>query len=170
MDYSHIYPMAPLGGVFVAVMGLFVLLGSAIPRRRMSFVYAGAGAATLALILSGRLIVGLPPPTQLQIGSLVVAIIAEFIAFATLMPRIRMHGQRAVLAATLVIVGAHFLIMLPAFGSLIALVGMLCLANAAAAWRWTHYRTEIAWLIDGLIKVAGGAILIATSPAFKLTS
>jgi dihydrofolate reductase len=160
--------MAPMGGAFVAVMGVFVLLGSAMPKLRMTFAYVGLGAATLALILSGRLAAGLPAPTKWQVGWLVVAIIVEFVAFATLMPRMRVRGQRAVLASTLLIVGAHFLIMFPAFGPLIALVATLCVANAAAAWRWTHYRTEIAWLIDGLIKVAGGLLLVTTSPAILI--
>jgi hypothetical protein len=80
------------------------------------------------------------------------------------MPRVRARGQRAVLVLTLAIVGAHFFIMLPAFGSLIALVATLCVANAAAAWRWAYYRTEIAWLIDGLIKLGGGVLLVTTSP------
>jgi hypothetical protein len=104
--------------------------------------------------------------TRSRIGSLVAAIIVEFVAFLTLMPRIRVRGQRAVLSSTLAIVGAHFLIMLPAFGSVIALIGTLCVANAAAVWRWTHYRTDIAWLVDGLVKFGGGLILVATSPAF----
>jgi hypothetical protein len=169
VTYSHIYPLAPLGGMFVAVMGVFVLAGSAVPRLRMTLVYAGAGAAILALIVSGRLAVGLPPATELQVGSLIVAIIVEFIAFAILMPRIRVHGQRAVLASTLAMVGAHFFIMLPALGSLIAVVGTLCVSNAAAAWHWTEYRTDVAWLIDGLIKLGGGLLLVATSPAVTLT-
>lgn len=166
MNYSQIYPMAPLGGAFVAVMGVFVLAGSAMPRLRMTLVYVGLGAATIALMLSGRLAAGLPPPTKLQIGSLVVAIVVEFLAFLTLMPRIRKRGQRAVLVSTLAIVGAHFLIMFPAFGSWIALVGTLCVANAAATWRWPDYRTEKAWLIDGLIKLSGGLLLVMTSPVF----
>ncbi len=168
MTYSQIYPLAPLGGAFVAVMGVFVLLGSAMPRLRMTFVYVGAGVAILALVFCGRLVVGLPPPTELQVGSLIAAIIVEFIAFVILMPRIRVRGQRAVLASTLAIVGAHFFIMLPAFGSLIALVGSLCVANATAAWRWTGYRTDISWLIDGLIKLGGGLLLVITSPALTL--
>jgi hypothetical protein len=169
VTYSQIYPLAPLGGAFVAVMGVFVLLGSAMPRLRMTFVYVGAGAAILALIFSGRLAVGLPRASELQVGSLIVAIVVEFMAFVILMPRIRVRGDRAVFASTLAIVGAHFLIMFPAFGSLIALVGTLCVANAAAAWRWTDYRTEIAWLIDGLIKFGGGLLLVTTSPAFAPT-
>ena len=164
MNYSQIYRMAPLGGAFVAVMGVFVLLGSAMPRLRLTFVYVGLGAATFALIFSGRLAAGLPAPNKWQVGSLVLAIIVEFVAFATLMPRVRARGQRAVLVLTLAIVGAHFFIMLPAFGSLIALVATLCVANAAAAWRWAYYRTEIAWLIDGLIKLGGGVLLVTTSP------
>jgi hypothetical protein len=169
MTYSQIYPLAPLGGAFVAVMGIFVLAGSAMPRFRMTLVYGGAGAAILALVFGGRLAVGLPPVTELQIGALILAIVVEFLAFVILMPRIRVRGQRAVLVSTLAIVGAHFLIMLPALGSLIALVGTLCVANVAAAWRWTDYRPDIAWFIDGLIKLSGGLLLVATSPAIALT-
>ncbi len=64
MTYSQIYPLAPMGGAFVAIMGAFVLLGSAVPKARMSLVYLGLGAATLALIFSGRLAAGVPPPTK----------------------------------------------------------------------------------------------------------
>ena len=168
MTYSQIYPLAPMGGAFVAIMGAFVLLGSAVPKARMSLVYLGLGAATLALIFSGRLAAGVPPPTKWQVGWLIAAIIVEFLAFATLMPRVRAQGYRAVLVLTLAIVGAHFLIMLPAFGPFIAIVGALCVANAAAAWRWSHYRIEIAWLVDGLVKLAGGLLLVTTSPAIVI--
>jgi hypothetical protein len=169
VTYSQTYPMAPMGGVFVAVMGAFVLLGSAMPRLRMTFVYLGLAAATLALILSGRLSAGLPAPTKLQVDWLIAAIIVEFVGFATLMPRVRVQGYRAVLVSTLGIVGAHFLIMLPAFGPLIAIVGMLCVANAAAAWRWGRDQMDKAWLIDGLLKLGGGLLLVSTSPAITFT-
>ena len=72
----------------------------------------------------------------------------------------------AVIVTTLAIVGAHFIIMLPAFGPLIGVLGFLCLVNAAAAWRKLMYPSSAAWLVDGAMKLLLGAILLVTSPLF----
>jgi hypothetical protein len=158
--------MAPLGGLFVSTIGLFVVLGSFSNRARMPLTYVGFGAATLALVLGGRLAVGLPHPAVEQVAALIFAIVLEIIAFVVLMPRARSRGDRAVIVTTLAIVGAHFIIMLPAFGPLIGVLGFLCLVNAAAAWRKLMYPSSAAWLVDGAMKLLLGAILLVTSPLF----
>jgi hypothetical protein len=73
-------------------MGVFLLLGAFITVLRMKLAYAGFAAATLALILRGRLAVGLPEPSELQVSSLVLAIVQEIALFATLMPSMRRFG------------------------------------------------------------------------------
>jgi len=162
--YSAQFPMAPLGGLFVAFMGFFVLAGSFSRKARMTLTYIGFGAGTLALILGARLAAGLPGPTSIQIGALVLAIVLEITAFVVVIPRARPRGERAVIVASLGIVGAHFVIMLPAFGSLVAVLGVLCAINAAIAWKRPSYSEGAAWFADGVLKLAFGAMLIATSP------
>ena len=150
--YGVQFPMAPLGGLFVATVGVFILLGAVAPRQRMMLTYIGFGAGTLALILGGRLAVGLPRPTTIQVGSLALAIVLEIIAFVVAMPRLRPRGERAVMIATLAIVGCA--------------LGILCAINAAVVWRRPSYQLSVAWTIDGLMKLGAGALLIATSPVF----
>lgn len=70
------------------------------------------------------------------------------------------------LVTTLAIVGIHFLVLLPAFGLVIVLLGSLSLLNAAIAWRHLFYRVEAAWALDDAMKVAAGVSLIMTSPIF----
>jgi|GEM_PF-1785264 hypothetical protein len=164
--YGVQFPMAPLGGLFVATVGVFILLGAVAPRQRMMLTYIGFGAGTLALILGGRLAVGLPRPTTIQVGSLALAIVLEIIAFVVAMPRLRPRGERAVMIATLAIVGIHFIVMTPAFGPLVGVLGILCAINAAVVWRRPSYQLSVAWTIDGLMKLGAGALLIATSPVF----
>lgn len=158
--------MAPLGGLFVATIGVFLIVGARRPAVRMKLTYVGFAAGTLALLLGGRLAVGLPAPSHLQVTSLILAIVLEIAMFVILMPPVRLRGERAVLVATLAIVGVHFWVMAPAFGPLIAVLGTLCLLNAAIAWRKSSYRIEAAWFLDGTMKLGVGILLIATSPIF----
>jgi hypothetical protein len=165
--YSSLHPMAPLGGLFVGVIGAFLILGARLPAIRTKLTYVGFAAGTLALFLGGRLASGLPAPGRVQILSLILAIVVEIALFITLIPRVRRYGERTVLVTTLAIVGVHFLIMLPAFGYLIVVLGSLCFVNAMIAWRKYTYSIGTAWFLDGGMKLAVGILLILTSPVFR---
>ena len=165
LDYSSLYPMAPLGGLFIGVIGIFVVLGGLLAKQRMVLVYIGFAIGTLAIIFGGRFTRGLSHPSTFQVASLVAAIAFEIAAFRFLMPRLRLSGARASVGGTLGIVGAHFLIMEPAFGPVVAALGILCLINAAIAWRSPSYPLGAAWAIDGILKIACGCGLLMTSPA-----
>lgn len=164
--YAGRYPMAPLGGVFVATMGVFVIAGALLRSLRMTLVYVGMAVATVALVLSGHLAAGLGKPSVLQVASLVIAIVVEIVTFRVVMPGLRRKGEPSILVATLAIVGAHFLIMLPAFGPWIGLLGMACVANALLLSAQSVYPANAAWFVDGVLKLAFGAILLLTSPVF----
>ncbi len=164
MGYASRFPMAPIGGLFLATVGIFILLGAFVPRIRLTLTYIGFAVGTIALVLGGRLAVGLPHPTATQVGALVLAIALEVIAFGVIIPRVRERGERALIVATLAIVGCHFIVMLPAFGPLIGALGALCALNAALLSKRADYRIEVAWLINGAMKLAVGALLVATSP------
>lgn len=165
-DYAQLYPMAPLGGVFILVVGLFVVAGSVWSRKRLMLMWIGLAGGVIGIVLSGRLAMGLPHPTLVQTGSLGLAIVVEIIAFRLAMPALRPKGERAMLIGSLAIVGLHFLIMLPAFGPMMTILGLTCTASAFLAWRLPRYAIPAFWAVDGLLKCGIGALLIATSPLF----
>ena len=61
--------------------------------------------------------------------------------------------------AVLAVVGSHFVLMAPAFGPLIGLLGMLTLGNALVGARFQNYSLQIVWAMDGFLKFALGAAM-----------
>ena len=167
LAYANHYPMAPLGGLFVGTVGVFIILGATLARYRMPLPWIGFACGIAALILGAPLQAGLPNPSLLQAGSLGLAITLEIIAFRFFMPRFRAAGPRTLITGSLGIVGLHFFIMLPTFGPLIGLLALLCTLNAAAAWKLDTYRSGQAWFVDGLLKIALGGWMLTTSPLMQ---
>lgn len=157
--YASQWPLASLGGLFVLAMGIAVILGSPFnTRRRMLFVWLGF-VAGLGAIAYGVSQLGInPPPTRFQALSLIVAIVVELAGFTFLMPRLWRKGEREAVAGTLMIVGVHFVVMWPAFGPMMAVLGGACAANGAVARR-TKYPLGLAWFIDGALKLGFGALM-----------
>ncbi len=155
------FPLAPLGGLYIATVRACLVAGAAVPRLRTASVWIGLGLGIVAVTaFAGRLVPAVAP-TTLQIGALVTAIVVEFAAFPLVMPRVRPRGERAVAVATLAIVGAHFLIMEPALGALAGVLGLACMANAGALARVPGYGVRAAWAVDGGLKVAFGVAMVA---------
>jgi hypothetical protein len=115
--------------------------------------------------LAARLSAGLPPPSLLALASLGVAVALELLAFVLVMPRVRGEAQAAY--ASLAIVGAHFLLMSPAFGPGVFVLGLLCLANASIGMMNGAVPVSAIWAADGLLKMATGFLLLRTSPYFS---
>jgi hypothetical protein len=164
--YVREFPLIPGGGLFFLPVGFCVALGAFFPRLRMALVWTGMAAGVLCVILGRRLYEGLPPPTPLQIAFFAAAIFAETVAFRVIVPRVRAAGERPLWICTLAIVGAHFLIMIPAFGVPIAVLALLCLGNAAAGWILGVYPLPAVWCADGLFKILIGAVMMSASPLF----
>jgi hypothetical protein len=166
--YVANYPITPYGGLFLATLGLSIILGAFVARGRMVLVGIGFALGVAAATLFGvKFAAGLGPPSQFQVGSLVLAVVLEVAAFATFMPKLSVRGERAVLLGTLAIVGVHFIVMLPAFGPLIGALGALCALNAAAAWPAPFYPSGAVWFVDGVLKLGFGAMMLLTSPFFR---
>ena len=165
-SYVLYYPMTPYAGVFIATVGVCVIAGSVLPKYRALLVWIGFMLGTILLVVFGQILsTGLhTPPSLLQATFLGLAIVLEIAGFRYLMPIMRTRGERATLSATLGIVGAHFLVMLPAFGPLIGGLGLGCTLNAAGLWRFSEYRAGPAWFVDGCLKLTFGTAMIATSP------
>ena len=164
-SYVLHYPMTPYGGVFIAAVGVCVIAGAVLSNYRGHLVWIGFALGATLLVAFGQILsAGLRTPSFLQVSFLALAIILEITGFRYLMPIMHPRGERATVSATLGIVGAHFLVMLPAFGPLIGGLGLGCTLNAAAIWRISAYRTGFAWFVDGCLKLAVGTAMIATSP------
>jgi hypothetical protein len=153
--------LVPLAGIFLTIVGLSIIAGSFLPRLRKRAVPAGLILGAIATIVAGMKTVIVDPPTSLQLGSLAVAISVEIGAFVALMPRLHPRGPRAVTAGVIAIVGAHFILMVPAFGWPIAALGVLCVLNAALLWRSSRYPARAADALDGILKLMFGVAMIA---------
>ena len=135
------------------------------PNHRARLVWIGFALGAMLFVAFGQILsTGLHTPSLLQVSFLALAIVLEIAGFRYLMPIMQPCGKRAMLSSTLGIVGAHFLVMLPAFGPLIGGLRIGCTLNAAAFWRISAYRAGFAWFVDGCLKLAVGTAMIATSP------
>ena len=83
----------------------------------MMLVLVGIALGELAILLGGRHMRGLPAPNAIQILFFCLAIVIESVAFRVIIPPFA-HRASLVLLGTPAIVGAHFLIMIPALGRL----------------------------------------------------
>jgi len=165
-NYVHSFPLIPGGGLFFLPVGIGVALGAFFPRMKMALVWGGMAAGVLCIVLGRRFYEGLPPPGAIQVAFFAAAIAAEAVAFRLVIPRVRALGERPLTICTLLIVGAHFLIMIPAFGLPIAVLAILCLANVGAGFVLRGYQLPRMWFIDGLFKIGVGGLMLAASPVF----
>lgn len=160
---AHAFPMIRAGGLFILLMGCGVALGSIIPDRRRMLLAAGAGIASIALIVfASRLSVPFGRPTQLQIEALVGAIIFEAVAIRIAVAKYRKAGERPLLLAILFAVGLHFLPMGLAFGPICAGLGVATSLSAATGlWLARSVSLNGLWAADGIMKVAFGAAMLS---------
>jgi hypothetical protein len=168
MPYAHTYPLAPCGGLFVLTVGLGTMLGAIFPRFRNPLLAASGVAAGLGLWAFGASITErFGAPTPLQLWSLVVAIAFEVAVIAVVVRRLRTRGERTLNLAILVGVGAHFLLMAPAFGPLIVVLGLLAMLNAVYGLRSPGFSFRAVWFLDGVLKVAIGGVLWLIVPFWE---
>ncbi len=155
------FPLARPGGVFLLIIGAAIMLGGARFRNRYAILAAGATAATLALaFVALPLSTAFGPPSSFQLASIAVAVLLEFAAIAWAVPRSASRGDRRLTTIILAIVGAHFIVMTPAFGPIIGLLGCANIANAWLGERRPGYRLARLWATDGALKATAGLIML----------
>jgi hypothetical protein len=159
--YLAAYPMAPFGGLFIAIVGLGIVLGAPIIRFRNYLLIAGFVAASAGLTFGGRF---LSPqaaaPTRLQVAWLIFAIVVEIVLIGLAVARWRGKGERKLQLVILAIVGGHFLLMIPAFGSVMLRLGLATMANAGLALAVPAMPLWLTWLIDGGLKILFGGLMV----------
>jgi len=154
--------MVRAGGVFIFIMGAGVMLGALLPTRRRLLLIVGAVVATMAIVfLAAPLSAPLGMPTRLQLWFLFGSIGAEAILIRVAVAMYRRAGERSLLLAILFAVGLHFLPMAVAFGPVCAALGVtLCVCAGTGLWLRPGIALNRLWALDGLIKMAYGAIML----------
>jgi hypothetical protein len=164
-SYADVFPLAPAGGPVPDDYRRRDFAGGAFFRAKIPLLALGGVLGVLAAMASGAFLArGHGEPSSLQIWSLVLAIGLEMAALPFLRRWLKPKGVRTFLLGILALVGAHFLLMAPAFGSLIVLLGLLTLASALAGLKYAAVSFRLLWLIDGALKCAIGALLWLGSP------
>lgn len=156
------FPLVRSGGVFLAIVGASIIAGAAKFQSRYVILGIGVAIASVALaLLAYPLAEPFGSPSAIQLISLALAVAFEIIALALLIPRAARSGQRATTTTILGVVGAHFLIMAPAFGPLVVALGLANLGNALLIARRDDYPLPKAWVADGALKAAAGVAMFA---------
>ena len=162
---AHPFPLIRGGGLFLLVVGLSIMVAAVAPRRLWVFFIGGAIAASASVMLTAvRLTAPLGRPTAFQIESLAVAVLIEVIAIGWVSSRLRSASERRRIMSILLVVGAHFFVMGPAFGPLIVLLGLLTVANAASGLRAAATPRFAFWFVDGALKAAVGGVMFWYAP------
>lgn len=157
---AELFPLIRSGGLFLAIVGGAILLGAFQFKWRYPLVGAGAAIATAATVAAAaQLAAPYGAPTALQVGSLFVAVALEVVALLWAIRHFAPKGERLVTIAVLTVVGAHFVLMAPAFGPLIVLLGAVTVCNALAGVRLPRYSLRALWAVDGLVKLGFGAAM-----------
>jgi hypothetical protein len=160
VSYAHSYPMAPSGGLFVFVLGLGIVLGAFFTRARYILLGASGGIAVLTLPAFARsLTAPFGVPSAIQIWSMVLAVAFEAAAIFLAIRRLRARGERAVNLGILIAVALHFLVMTPALGPVVVVLGVLTALNAWGGLRSQRLSLQAHWLLDGSLKLVAGALL-----------
>jgi len=159
--YGEAFPLVRSGGLFVGIVGLAIVAGGLRFGWRNAILGVGAAIATTATaVTAARFAAPFGAPTLFQISDLIAAVALEGAALAWAIPRFRPGGERAITLAILMIVAVHFVLMAPAFGPLVALLGVLAAINAYAGMRFGALSLRAIWVADGALKVAIGAAML----------
>ena len=161
-SWAYAFPMIRAGGVFIFVMGAGVVLGALLPSRRRLLLIIGAAVATIVIVfLASPLSAPFGTPTRLQLWFLFGSIIAEAILIRVAVALYRRASERSLLLAVLLAVGLHFLPMAVAFGPVCVALGLtLCVCAGVGLWLRPGIPLNRLWALDGLIKMAYGAIML----------
>jgi uncharacterized protein DUF6609 len=160
------YPLARSGGLFLLIIGAGLLAaiaaGGDAPVNHGVF-YTALGAALVSLFFARR--VSLGSPTTLQVGALVFALALQgalLVLQGRVLPPVTPEHVRWLWVSA--IVGVHFLPMAVTFGPRMLLLGGACIATALAGLSMPSIPYEVFGIVDGALKVAAGAWLLATKP------
>lgn len=170
MDVTDLPPAFPLmrgGGAFLVAIGLGIFVGAFGRRRfRTVLLIVGAALGVVAMAVGGATKVifeGLGYPAIWQWVVLGLAFAVEMVLLNIVLRRVPDMESRRFWLWILFIVGVHFLVLLPSHGPICGLLALACMANAGIGLRARETDLRVFWAIDGVLKIAAGAAMVAVS-------
>lgn len=172
MDFAEslaqTFPLMRGGGAFLVAIGIGIVAGSftTVRRTRLTWLIIGAGVGVLIMAVGGAtkvIFAGLPYPQIWQWVVLGVAFAVEALLVNIVLRKVPDYNSRPFWLWILFIVGAHFLVLGFSHGPVCAVLALLCMANALIGLRATSIDLRVFWGIDGVLKIAGGALMVALS-------
>jgi hypothetical protein len=97
----------------------------------------------------------------IQIVSLGLAVTLEMILLVRVLSASRSFDDRETMLSILTIVGAHFVLMTPAFGPLMMVLAGASVLNVLLALTSRAYASPLVWAVDGALKAGVGALMFA---------
>ena len=162
---AHPFPLIRSGGVFLCVVGLSIMVGALVPRWLWGSFVTGVLVASIVVMITTRdLAAPLGSPTGFQVGSLLLALAIEAFAVMWLSSRLRSAHLAYRALSMLIVVGAHFFLMAPAFGPLIVLLGLSTIGSAAMGLRAGPNSWLVCWFVDGALKAGVGGAMFWSAP------
>ena len=162
-SYAHAFPLVRAGGVFLAIVGMGIIIGGVLPRIRGAMLAVSAlTAAVVTTLLAHRLAAPFGAPTALQVWSLVGAVALELALIPLVVRRFRLKGPRTVTLAVMLVVGVHFLPMALAFGPVMWILALLVCLIGVGGLVISRLPIHALWAMDGIAKLGVGTVMWLT--------
>lgn len=160
LSQAEVFPLIRSGGLFLAIMGMSIILGAFFFRARYAVLGVGAAlAGTLTALNAMPLAAPYGRPGVVEIAFLAVAIVLEGLLLAMTLRQSRAYDDRDTMIAILAIVGGHFVLMAPAFGPIVMWLAGVSVLNTLLALVWRGYPSALVWAIDGALKLGAGTLM-----------
>jgi hypothetical protein len=160
-----LHPTSRPGGLLVALLGL-VVLASAItgasfaPRAPMSGLFFPGLLLSTAAMLVARRRLSTGRPSQAQRRGLLAGFAVEALGLLSAFSLLKDGPPRTLWLVVLLVVGLHFLPMRAAHGSLIVVLGVVCIVAAGLGLALPAVPFLAVAVVDGAAKTAVGARML----------
>ena len=162
---AEFFPLMRGGGGFLIAVGLGIVVGSfGSQKMRIVSLIAGAALGVTVMAVGGAtkvIFAGLPYPAIWQWVVVGIAFLVEGYLVSVVATKFKID-TREFWMWMLFIVGAHFLILGFSHGPICAILAIVCMINAMIGLKST-VDFRVFWGIDGCLKIAAGALMIAAS-------
>jgi hypothetical protein len=163
-ELAMTFPLMRGGGMFLVAIGAGIVVGGIGPRSWLTpSLISGAALGVIIMAVGGAtkiIFAGLGQPPLYQWLVLGVAFLVEGYLVYLVSDR-NTFGSREFWMWMLVAVAAHFLVLTFSHGPVCGALAIVCMVNAVIGLKATSVDFQVFWTIDGVLKVLGGASMVA---------